>query len=193
LTYDAFGRLTSVGATQYAYDSLGLRAERNANGTVRRYVYDLSGTRPRVVMETDGSNNPTAYDIWGLGLLWRVTPAGRIYFYHFDGDGNTVALSSAAAGVVNRYRYDPLGKLIASDESVENTFRARGESGWVDDGDGLLYADGNYYAPDLRATLPGTVNLSPPNPAIVPRFPSAGACFTEGVSDCAPGIGRRIR
>ena len=76
-------------------------------------------------METDGSNNPVAYYIWGSGLLWKVHAPGQIYFYHFDGDGNVVALSSPTSGVVNRYRYDPLGKLMASDESVENSFRAR--------------------------------------------------------------------
>jgi YD repeat-containing protein len=193
-TYDVFGRLTAAGTTEYAYDSLGLRVERNAGGTVRRFVYDLSGARARMMMETDGANNPVAFIIWGLGPLWRVTSAGQIYFYHFDGDGNVVALSSPATGVVNRYRYDPLGNLMASDESVENSFHARGQIGWVDDGDGLLYADGNYYAPDLRRFLPGMVNLDPPVPtAIVPRFPGAGACFLDGVADCDLAAGRRTR
>jgi hypothetical protein len=99
--------------------------------------------------------------------------------------------------VVNRYRYDPLGKLVASDESVENDLHARGESGWVDDNDGLIYGEGNYYSPDLRATLPGMVNLSPPDPGIVPaiapRSPGAGACFTDGVDDCPLSSGRRTR
>ena len=48
---------------------------------------------------------------------------------------NGQPLSSPASGVVNRYRYDPLGNLMASDESVENSFRSMGQSGWVDDGD----------------------------------------------------------
>jgi YD repeat-containing protein len=191
-SYDAFGRLTAAGGVQSAYDSLGLRVERNASGTTRRFVYDLSGPRPRVTMETDGSNNPLTYYVWGLGLLWKVTAAGQIYFYHFDGDGNVVALSGGA-GIVNRYRYDPLGKLIASDESVENSFRARGEIGWIDDGNGLQYADGNYYSPDLRRWLPGSVNLDAPNPALVLRFPGAGACFVATVADCSLGTGRRAR
>jgi YD repeat-containing protein len=194
LSYDAFGRLTTVGNTQYTYDVNGLRIERNSGGNVRRFVYDLSGPRPRVVMETDGSNNPVAYYIWGEGPLWKVTASGQIYYFHFDGDGNVVALSSPASGVVNRYRYDPLGKLLASDETVENSFRQMGQSGWVDDGDGLLYADGNYYSPDLRRTLPGTVVLEPPNPAaIVPRFSGPAACFFDGVSDCEIAAGRRTR
>ena len=191
-TYDAFGRLTAAGAVQYGYDTLGLRVERNAGGAARRFVYDLSGPRPRVAMETDGSNNPVAYYVWGLGPLWKIAAGGQIYFYHFDGDGNVVALSTSA-GIANRYRYDALGRLVASDESVENSFRARGEAGWVDDGNGLLYSGADYYAPDLRLRLPGTVNLDPPNPALAPRFPGPGACFFEGVADCAAGAGGRAR
>jgi len=194
LAYDAFGRLITAGNTQYSYDTNGLRVERNSGGTVRRFVYDLSGSRPRVIMETDDANNPVAYYIWGLGLLWKVTASGQIYFFHYDGDGNVVALSSPSSGVVNRYRYDPLGRLMASDESVENSFRQMGQTGWVDDGDGLLYGDGNYYSPDLRRTLPGTVMLEPPNTAaIVPRFAGAGACFFDGLTDCEASAGRRTR
>ena len=95
-SYDAFGRLIAAGPAEYQYDSLGLRVERNSGGLTRRFVYDLSGSRPRVVAETEGGNNPVAYYVWGLGLLWKIGANGQIYFYHFDGDGNTVALSNAA-------------------------------------------------------------------------------------------------
>jgi hypothetical protein len=105
-----------------------------------------------------------------------------------------VALSSPSAGVVNRYRYDPLGNLMASDESVENSFHARGQSGWVDDGNGLLYADGNYYAPELRRFLTGTVRLDPPNPtSFLPQFSGGSACFLDGVADCDLAAGRSTR
>jgi YD repeat-containing protein len=182
-TYDAFGRLAGVASnsnTQYTYDALGLRAERSVNGAVRRFVYDLSGPRPRVVMETDGANNPVAYYVYGLGLLWKIGSNGKVYFYHFDGDGNVVAVSDSTTGVVNRYRYDPLGRLIASDESVENPFRARGEAGWIDDGNGLLYGDGNYYAADLRQTLRGTIDVDPPDPGKQANLtaPNRQACLS---------------
>ena len=44
-------------------------------------------------------STPIAWYVYGLGLLWKVTADGTPYFYHFDGDGNTVALSNATAGV----------------------------------------------------------------------------------------------
>src|ERR1019366_2960138 len=54
LGYDPFGRLQSFNAdtsTTYGYDSTGLRVVRTVDGTASLFLYDLSGSRPRVVME----------------------------------------------------------------------------------------------------------------------------------------------
>ena len=110
--------------------------------------------RARLVMETDSANAPVAWYVYGLGLLWKVAADDTAYFYHFDGDGNVVAVSNGAKGVVNRYRYDPWGRLVTSDETVENLFRMRGESGWVDDANGLVYNLKRFLYPELRMTLP---------------------------------------
>ncbi len=196
LGYDAFGRLVNVNAdssTAYTYDSTGLRVVRTTNGTDRRFVYDLSGPKPHLAMETDSSNTPIAWYVYGLGLLWKVTAAGTPYFYHFDGDGNTVALSTTASGVVNRYRYDPAGLLVAFSEGEENMFRAHGDAGWADDGNGLIFDGHAYVLPQLRLTLPASADPSPPEPALLPKLPGAGACFIEGVSQCLFATGRRER
>uniref|UniRef100_Q01T13 YD repeat protein n=1 Tax=Solibacter usitatus (strain Ellin6076) TaxID=234267 RepID=Q01T13_SOLUE len=192
LAYDAFGRLQGVSGdatTTYGYDSMGLRVIRND----RHYVYDLASGSPRIVMETDGGGAPVAYYVYGLGLLWKVTADGTPYFYHFDGSGNVVAVSNATAGVVNQYRYDPLGRLIASHEGVENLFHARGAAGWADDGNGLLFTGSEYQLPELRLTLPAAADPTPPIPDLRPAFGGAGACFFEGVANCAAGSARRDR
>jgi YD repeat-containing protein len=190
--YDAFGRLQSLAGDaggSYVYDSTGLRASRDD----RRVVYDLSGDRPRVVMETDASGAPIAWYVYGLGLLWKVTADGTPYFYHFDGDGNTVALSNPTAGVVNTYRYDAQGRLVSANEGVENMFRAHGESGWTDDGNGLLFTGSQFQFPELRLALPGTAGAAPPAPGLLPQFSGMGACFFEGVANCLAATGRRTR
>jgi len=188
LTYDPFGRLNgfntgdsawAASSTNYTYDSTGLRTVRTVNGTDRRFVYDLSGTRPRIVMEADSGNSALAWYIYGLGLLWKVTADGTPYFYHFDGDGNVVAISNPTAGVVNQYRYDPSGRLAASNEGIENMFRARGESGWVDDGNGLIFNHSVFQFPDLRLTLPASADPAPPVPSLLPQLSGAGASFLE--------------
>ena len=190
--YDAFGRLQGLSGDaggSYGYDSAGLRATRNG----RRYLWDLSGTRPRIVAELDGGNSPVAWYIYGLGLLWKVTPDGTAYFYHFDGDGNVVAVSTQASGVVNQYRYNARGLLVSSNEGVENLFRARGEAGWVDDGNGLLFTGEAFQFPELRLTLPAAADPAPALPDLTPKFTGAGACFTEGVANCLFATGRRER
>jgi YD repeat-containing protein len=192
LAYDVFGRLhalTGDATGAYGYDSTGLRTAHND----RQLVYDLSGDRPRVVMETDASNTPIAWYVYGLGLLWKVTADGTPYFYHFDGDGNTVALSNPTVGVVNTYRYDAQGRLVSTNEGVENTFRAHGESGWVDDGNGLLYTGSQFQFPELRLTLPATADAAPPVPALLPQFSGLGACFFDGVANCLPATAGRTR
>ena len=192
LAYDFFGRLNALSGDAsggYSYDSTGLRTIRND----RRLIYDLSGDRPRVVMETDASNTPLAWYVYGLGLLWKVTADGTPYFYHFDGDGNTVALSNPTAGVVNTYRYDAQGRLLAATEGVDNVFRAHGEAGWTDESNGLLFTGGQFQFPELRLTLPGKADLSPPVPDLLPQFNGAGACFFEGVANCLAATGRRTR
>jgi YD repeat-containing protein len=192
LAYDAFGRLQSLSGDaggSYSYDSTGLRVGRGD----RRLVYDVSGERPRLVMETDASNAPVAWYVYGLGLLWKVTADGTPYFYHFDGDGNTVALSNPTAGVVNTYRYDAQGRLVSAKEGVENLFHARGESGWMDEGNGLLFTGVQFQFPELRLTLPAAADASPPVPDLQPQLSGAGACFLEGVANCLAATGRRTR
>lgn len=190
LAYDPFGRLSSASgaaSTTYGYDSEGLRASVSS----MRLVYDPSAPDPRVVAQLDGSNNPVAWYVYGLGLAWQVTADGNAWFYHFDGDGNVVAVSNPSKGVVNRYRYDALGRLVASTEAVPNLFHAHGQRGWVDDGDGLLFTGSRYLFPDLRLTLPGLVELWPPAPQLAPDLAGAGACFTGSAANCAFATGRR--
>ena len=174
--YDVFGRLSGVAAensTRYGYDSAGLRTKRND----RTYVWDPSGSRPRLVMEADGSGNPIAWYVYGLGLLWKVTADGTPYFYHFDGEGNVVAVSNTAGSVVNQYRYGPAGNLLGSSEGVENLFRARAADGWIDDGNGLLFTGTEFRFPELGLSLPAMGDPSPPVPGLLPQLRGTGACL----------------
>jgi YD repeat-containing protein len=194
--YDTFGRLTNFNAAHavsYGYDSTGLRVVRTVDGVDRRFVYDLSGARPRVAMEAAGDNTPVAWYVYGLGLAWKVTADGTAYFYHFDGDGNVVALSNAAQGIVNTYRYDPSGTLAGANEGIENDLKAHGATGWVDDGNGLVFTGSRYQYGAAGLTLPAGANPAPPAVGIAPAFGGGGACLVQGVAACGAASARRDR
>ena len=191
--YDGFARLNSFNAahaTAYTYDSTGLRVVRTVDGTDRRFVYDLAGGRPRLVMEAAADNSPVAWYVYGLGLLWKITPDGAAYYYHFDGDGNVVAISNPSQGVVNSYRYDPSGLLAGASETIENGFKARGERGWMDDGNGLEFTGAAYPYPAAGLTLPAVASPAPPVPALGPAFGGGGACILQGTASCGLASGR---
>jgi RHS repeat-associated protein len=151
--YDALNRLTQVTFSgydaQYQYDSLGSRIARMVNGTKTTYLVDPNGPLSQVLAETDGAGNITAYYVYGLGLISKVTPEGQAYFYHYDGLGSTVAMTDASGSVVNKYAYDAFGNVLHSAETVPNPFKYVGGAGIMDEGNGLLYMRARYYDPEL--------------------------------------------
>ena len=202
--YDSRGNLTAIeGSTQSSslrttpsaackacratppaptvYDSTGLRAIRND----RRLVYDLSGDRPRIVMETDASGAPIAWYVYGLGLLWKVTADGTPYFYHFDGDGNIVALSNPTAGRGQHVSLRSAGPADLRQRKASRTCstRAAKPAGWT-----MATA---CCSPAASSSSPNCASRCRPRP--IPRRPcpnlrpplsGAGACFLEGVANC---------
>ena len=151
--YDAFNRLTQVTFSgydaQYQYDGLGSRIARTVNGTKTTYLVDPNGPLSQGLAETDGAGNITAYYVYGLGLISKVTPEGQAYFYHYDGLGSTVAMTDSSGSVVNTYAYETFGNVLHSAQIVPNPFKYVGVSGIIDEGNGLLYMRARYYDSEL--------------------------------------------
>jgi hypothetical protein len=94
--------------------------------------------------------------------------------------------------VVNRYRYDALNRLIGSEEAVANSLHARAAAGAIDDGHGILYANGVYLLPDSFLSLRGSIGMSPPPPDLTPQLAPPAMCLFAGPASCAlSGAGRR--
>lgn len=152
-SYDVFNRLiqsmSSGQNAQYQYDGLGNRITRTANGSTTKYVQDPNGTLSHVLAETDNAGNITSYYVYGLGLVSKITPSGQSYVYHYDGNGNTDALTDLSGNVVNEYAYEPYGNLLDATEITANPFRYTGRFGVIDEGNGLLYMRARYYASSL--------------------------------------------
>jgi YD repeat-containing protein len=73
-------------AVTYKYDPLGRRIEKNVNGTVAAYLYDLS----TILLELDSEGTVRARYTHGPGVdrPLMVERNDQAYFYHADGQGN---------------------------------------------------------------------------------------------------------
>ena len=135
----------------YTYDGLGNRVAKVENSTTTRYVVEPRSST--VLAETDASGNITAYYVYGLGLISKITPSDETYYYHYDGLGNIVAMTDSAGSVVNKYSYDAYGKVLSQVEAVSNPFKYVGLFGVIDEGNGLLYMRARYYDTAMRRFL----------------------------------------
>ena len=144
--YDFENRLVSVsGSSQYFYSGQGVRLQKIEGTRTTRYVVDSNHDLSQVLCETDANGVVFAYYVYGVGLAYKVNPDGTHYYYSFDPLGSTIAMTDDAKKVVNSYAYDPFGKVTNSVEGTANPFQFVGESGVIEDAQGLLYMRARYY------------------------------------------------
>jgi RHS repeat-associated protein len=150
-TFDPENRLTSIsGATtaSFTYDTFGNRWAATRNGTTTRYVLDLHGPMSQVLMETDVSGNPTAYYVYGRGLISRIgTGSTPEYgYYHFNRVGSIVAVSALdGATLTHKYTYSPFGETLGVAEDGANPFQFGGWYGVMAEGSNQYYARARFY------------------------------------------------
>ncbi len=153
--YDVENRLVAVAGpglmASYAYDPLGRRIARTVNGVATRYVYDQED----LLFEYDKANVPQARYTHGPGIdepLARTDLAsGQIAFYQADGLGSITELTDGSGAVVQRYRYDAFGALLASPGTVTQPYTFTGRE--FDAETGLYYYRARYYDPTLGRFL----------------------------------------
>jgi len=153
----------------FAYDQQGRRVQKVVstwNGSAyvpqytNRFVYD--GWNLVAILNSDFSLF-TSF-AWGLdlsgtmqgaggvgGLLWMTVPSGANagrYFCAYDGNGNVMALVSAADGsVAARYEYGPFGEVIRATGPMAKANPFRFSTKYQDDETDLLYYGYRYYNP----------------------------------------------
>ncbi len=143
--FDSTHRLTGYGANQFWYDGVGNRLKASRNNIVTHYIYDAAGN---LLAEADGNKSITRYYIHGLGLMAMVdAQTNQLYVYHFDGTGHTVAMTDADQAIVNRYAYDPYGRILGKEEAIVQPFTYVGQAGVMTEVDGLYYMRARYYDP----------------------------------------------
>jgi RHS repeat-associated protein len=132
----------------YQYDALGNLAAIVHNGQRTEYLEDPSGLG-NVIGTYDGMGNLIDHYVQGAGLAAQVDASWSAAFYQFDAQGNTVALTGAAGGVLNSYSYLPFGEQTNATISTANPFTFVGQSGVLDPGNGLYFMRHRSYDPSL--------------------------------------------
>lgn len=164
--YDSLGRLTkSDNSTTFQWDGAGRIKSININGRVYNFSYDSSGAllkignnshsteyfynmaidNQQIVAEKDNATGSfTKYYVWtpdGM-LLYMIdlSDNNKVYFYHYDDAGNTIALTDSAGNLTDKYVYTPYGKLIKHEGNNKQPFTFLGKWGVMKHGEsGELY------------------------------------------------------
>jgi len=78
-----------------------------------------------------------------------ITPANKLYCYHFDANGNTVAITDENENIVNRYAYLPFGMIANENETISQPFKYVGQHGVMTEPNGFYYMRARYYDPEI--------------------------------------------
>ena len=130
--YDFDNHLISVdngNTATYTYDALGRRIRKTVISTSSMTASSPSVVDPvettihyyysgdQIIEERDAADNITATYLYGIGIddILQMHRNGQDYWYHKNHLGSVVALTDGQGGVVERYEYDPYGKLTIYD------------------------------------------------------------------------------
>jgi len=166
-SYDGRSNLRQIGSKSYTYDARGRLVAANIGGGPRQdYVYDAQGRRlaaegwnsvyegDREIQQTNiNSPSQTRTYTYGVGLddVLSYETTGTRYFTHKNRNGSTIALTTAAGVVAERYDYTPYGVATMTDVDGGGLVRIPylfGGRRW-DQVTNLYFMRARYYAPDM--------------------------------------------
>ncbi|MBI5606503.1 MAG: RHS repeat protein [Deltaproteobacteria bacterium] len=139
--WDDASRLTGINGVALSYNGLGDLITRD---TIHYYYNKAIGLSPVVAEKNETSGAFLRYYVWTPAgrLLYMIdaSDGNKVYFYHFDRIGSTLALTDASGTVTDSYAYDPYGKLLGHNGSNPQPFTFVGQWGARQEGtNGTLY------------------------------------------------------
>jgi len=144
-----------VGTHAYAYDALGRRVSKTVGATTTVFVND--GLQE--ICEYENGTFTRSY-VFGSyidePLRMTVASGSNVYYYHTNQIYSIAALTDSTGTCVERYTYDPYGKVVVLDGSgsVVGNVSAKGNP-WtftgrrLDSESGLMYYRARMYSPEL--------------------------------------------
>jgi len=148
----------TVGTHSYKYDALGRRVSKTVAGTTTT-VYVSDGLQEIAEYANGGAANaPQIQYVFGSYIdepLMMISGSNK-YYYHSNNLYSVAALTDSGGSVVERYRYDPYGKvtILAADGVTLRTASSYGNpwtfTGRRSDGEtGLMFYRARYYSAEL--------------------------------------------
>lgn len=170
-TYDQAGRMTSAAvgaaATDYTYDGDGMRRSVTGGTDVTTMLWDVNYAIPQLATEAAGPTEiPQRTYLYGTRRV-AMKDAGVVpHYYHYDGVGSVVGMSSSSATAEWAYDYDAFGNSTAASKldplAPANPMRFTGE---YLDATGLYHLRARQYDTSLgrfTATDPASPPLGSP-------------------------------
>jgi len=146
-TWDYENRLTQINfadsdITSCTYDGEGKRIFRNKNGEEIKYVWNPQNYNE--FAEYDNSGNQKVKYGQTLDIDNQIFQLrGDTYsYYHFDGLGSVMNITSENEIIQNAYKYKGFGASLSKSENIENEFQYTARR---NDNNGLYYYRSRYY------------------------------------------------
>lgn len=161
--WDAASRLVGVDSARLGYDGLDDVISRTVPGQTSYFLYNYAVAMSPIATERTVVTVPTAqgaeatatteafrHYVWTPDgrLLYMIdqSAGNKIYFFHFDRTGSTLALTDGSGALADAYAYNPYGKLLAHQGANTQPFTYMGRYGVRQEGNtGTLYQMGTRY------------------------------------------------
>ncbi|ABE55723.1 YD repeat [Shewanella denitrificans OS217] len=157
LNYNAQNRLdtltnNALPVAQYSYNALGQRVQKNVNGKVTHFHYDLNG---QLIAETlaDGTLLREYFFAGRQQIATAITNDNQgstttyVYYVHTDHLGTPTALTDSTGTVQWQAHYTPFGQTIVDIDKIKQAIRFPGQ--YYDEESGLHYNYFRDYDPEL--------------------------------------------
>jgi YD repeat-containing protein len=146
--WDGASRNTGYDGATQTYNGLGDLVTRTEGGTTSHNYYNYALGLPQMVAEkNDTTGHFLRYYVWTPDgkLLYMIdaSDGNKVYYFHFDRTGSTLALTDGTGTVTDAYAYTPNGEQLGQIGSSEQPHTFMGQSGVCKVGkDGTLYRMG---------------------------------------------------
>jgi RHS repeat-associated protein len=148
--WDGASRLTNIGNVNLTYNGMGDLLTRSDETSNIRYYYNYGiGLAPIVAEKDESTGQFLRYYVWTPGgqLLFMIDAANgnKVYHYHFDRTGSTLAMTDSTRAVTDSYAYDPYGRLLAHNGTNPQPFTFVGKYGVRQESTAMYQMRARYY------------------------------------------------